>query len=103
MDLEKETEKRRLELEARQMALTTLQEHPGWKIYIEALRGMLISHRAFEMRMPLNGIDAAFAVAEQKGFVRGLEQSIATIEQHLTAIGGDLTALYEEIQNASAE
>lgn len=99
MNAQEKHEMLRGEYEAQKAALESIYTHPGGKLFLELLKTQLIAARAVELRTNLDSMDAAFVVARQKGFVQGLEQSLATIEQHLTALQSNLERLYEEIQN----
>ena len=94
-------EKQREELEARKQQFVRLQENPDFKVFLGTLQTQLIAQRAIFTRMQIKGIDDAFGAARHQGFIAGLEQAIATIEQHLTALEGDLGFIYQEIQNVS--
>ena len=94
-------EKQREELEARKQQFLRLQENPDFKVFLGTLQTQLIAQRAMFTRTQIKGLDDAFGAARHQGLIAGLEQAIATIEQHLTALEGDLGYIYQEIQNAS--
>lgn len=94
-------EKQRDELEAKKQQFLRLQENPDFKMFLGVLQTQLIAQRAIFTRAQIKGLDDAFGAARYQGLISGLEQAIATIEQHLTALEGDLGFIYQEIQNVS--
>ncbi len=101
--MERDFEALRAELEKKRQELLDLQQHPGYIAVLEDQKAQLVSKRAEHFNSAVNSMDSAFEAARRQGMITGMQQMIATIENRLQSVEGDLANLYVEMNYGQPE